>query len=68
MIQNKNGEFVFSHQRLVVINLLSKGIGIDFTEEQLENAISEVDLMNDIMVKVEMEEDITIQDIFSEII
>lgn len=66
LIEEENGIKTFSHQRLVVINLINKGIGPDFSMEQLENAIEEVDMMSEYLIKVE--EDITIEDIFLELL
>lgn len=66
IIQNQIGDFVFSHQRLVVINLINKGINTNFTEEQLKEAIDEVDMMVEIQPYIEIEPDITIEDIFLE--
>ena len=62
IIKNEYGEHFYSHQRLVVITLMRNGIDINFNEEQLENAISEVDMIKDLNIK--MEDDITIEDIF----
>jgi len=65
IVQNEYGEHFYSHQRLVVITLMRNGIDINFNEEQLENAISEIDMIKDLNIKIE--DDITIKDIFSEL-
>ena len=62
IVQNEYGEHFYSHQRLVVITLMRKDINTNFTEEQLENAISEIDMIKDLNIK--MEDDITLEDIF----
>jgi deoxyadenosine/deoxycytidine kinase len=62
IIKDEYGEYFYSHQRLVVITLMRNGIDANFNEEQLENAISEIDMIKDLNIK--MEDDITIEDIF----
>jgi len=65
IIQYEGEEPFYSHQRLVVIHLLNKNIDVNFTEEELDEAIDEVDMIKDLNIK--MEEDITLEDIFFEL-